>query len=292
MPSAGLRDGEAYVDLQAASPGAPRRLFLVGAEWPRVACRADVTGAQVCGYLGEPARSRVVPSAASAWQPAGLTLGPSATPFPDGEPRFATLTASPANSAHTLSFTATAGADQVFSLYARGLTTAARVGASAGALGQAVFDLSAGRVVAAPAGVAATIESWGDGVFRCAYAFDAGVGPSTYAVRLLDDAGNETFAGAGVAAVEVAGLQVDVGLGHPGSLLATDIQPADQLTFAGDDGNLPTGAPRARGCASCCRLGRASPTRRSSTSTEAAPSPIRSSSTSVVTMGCPWTTGS
>jgi hypothetical protein len=38
----------------------------------------------------------------------------------------------------------------------------------------------------------------------------------------------------------VAGLQLDVGEAYAGSLLASDSQAADQLSFAGSDGNLPT----------------------------------------------------
>jgi hypothetical protein len=239
LPSAGLRDSEAYLDLQAA-PGAPRRLYLVGADWPRVACRTDAAGVHDCGYLSEPERTRGVPGDASAWQPAALTVAATATPFADGEPRFAALAPSTVSGAHALSFTtAAAGARLVFSFFVHRVN-AARVGANAGGAGTAVFDPSAGSVVSTPAGVVATIEAWGNGIFRCTYAF-AAAGPTAFSVRLLDDAGNETFAGTGVPAVEVAGLQVDTGpLAR--SLLGADMQPADRLTFRADDGNFPTGS--------------------------------------------------
>jgi hypothetical protein len=240
LPATGLRASAAYVDLQSA-PGT-RRLFLVGPDWPRIAARTDAHGTLVRGYLSEPTRTRFVPADGSAWQPAGVVVSANSTLFADGEPRFAALAPSTASAPHALSFTATAGGTvQVFSFFAHQIT-AALVGASAGALGTAVFDLGVGRVVSAPAGVTATLEPWGDGIVRCSYAFKTVAGPAIYAVRLLDGAGNETFAGSGAPTVEVTGLQVDVELAFPGSLLGADLmQPADHLTFVADDGNLPTG---------------------------------------------------
>jgi hypothetical protein len=242
VPNAGLRDGEAYLDMQS-EVGGPRRLFLVGTEWPRVACRPDANGTRVCGYFGEPARSRAVPAAASAWLAGGLAVAMGPTAFVDGDARFSALTAAAASGTHTLSATATTGqAPQVLSFYAHSLG-AAVVGASAGGSGVAVFDVQAGRVVTQPADVAATIEPWGDGIFRCAYRFKSAGGPTTYTVHMLDDAGGDTFVGSGAPTLEVAGLQVDVNLAHPGSLLAAPTQAPDKLAFAGNPGNLPASGP-------------------------------------------------
>jgi hypothetical protein len=94
--------------------------------------------------------------------------------------------------------------------------------------------------VSAPTNGRATIEPWGDGLFRCAYVFDPDAGTVTYGVHLLDDAGSDSFPGDGTTAwVKVAGLQLDVGQAYPGSLMGSDSQAADQLTFVADDGNLP-----------------------------------------------------
>jgi hypothetical protein len=140
-----------------------------------------------------------------------------------------------------LSVASTAGSqNQVFSFFVHPVT-AARVGASGGAAGTAVFDLAAGRVVSMPAGVSASIEAWGSGVFRCSYALGGNAGPKTYAVHLLDDAGNETFAGPAAVTIEIGGLQVDDNLAVAGTLLAADPQRADRLTFVANDGYLPTG---------------------------------------------------
>jgi hypothetical protein len=242
LPTAGVRASAAYLDLQDA-PGAPRRLFLVGPDWPRVACRVDAAGAHACGYLSEPNRARGAPADPASWQAAGVTVAASNTPFPDGEPRFGALAPSTAMTTHALSNMATAGSEnQVFSFFVHRLT-AGRVGASGGVFGTAVFDLAAGRVASAPAAVTATIEDWGSDVFRCSYAFAAkgAAGTRLYSVQLLDDAGNETFAGSGAATIEIGGLQVDDNLALAGSVLAADPQRPDRLTFVANDGNLPTG---------------------------------------------------
>ena len=240
LPAAGLRGSVAYVDLQEG-PGMPRRLFLVGEDWPRIACRTDVDGMYACGYLSEPRRARNAPADPAAWQPTAVTVAASATLFPDGEPRFSALTPSSAMTTHTLSVGATAGApNQVFSFFVHRLT-AARVGASAGTFGTAVFDLAMGSAMRPNPNVTATIEAWGPDIWRCSYAVGSAVGPQTYTVQLLDDAGNATFAGAGAPTIEMGGLQVDDGLGFAGSLLAVDKQQPDHLTFVANDGNLPSG---------------------------------------------------
>jgi hypothetical protein len=242
LPAAGLRASAAYLDLWDVPTGV-RSLYLVGPDWPRVARRLDANAKIGSGYLSEPKRARGVPADATAWQPMEVAVATSATPFPDGEPRFVTLAPSTASSKHAVSITGTAGSkNQVFSFFARSVGTATFVGASAGAAGAVLFDLQAGRAVATPMGVTATIEHWGNGIFRCTYALRGLSGPQTWAVQLFDNAGNDTFAGDGTPAVEVGGLQVDDNLAFAGSLLAADPQPADHLTFVADDGNLPTGS--------------------------------------------------
>jgi hypothetical protein len=242
-PVPGLRDSAAYLDLQAQA-GAPRHLFLVGPDWPRVACRTDAAGTYDCGFLSEPQRMRGLPADPLAWQATALTLGAGAVPFLDGEPRFAALVPSTAAAGHGLSLTGAFGAArQILSVFAHADGGASRLGLSAGNAGTATFDVVAGTVVSAPAAVAATIEPWGNGVFRCAYAFDALDGPTPYAVDVLDATGAATFAGDGATpAFDVAGLQLDIGLAHTSSLLGADPEPADHLTFAADHGNLPATA--------------------------------------------------
>jgi hypothetical protein len=240
-PAAGLRDGPAYMDLQAAA-GAPRRLFLVGPDWPRVACRTDVAGAYACGFLSEPRRTRAVPAAASDWPARELTVGAGQATLADDGPAFEALVPSTTAGVHALAVMRDElPARQVFSFYARARASG-RVAVVSGTRGAAVFDLVAGAVVSAPVDVRATIEPWGDGVFRCSIAFDGAAKAVEMGVHLVDAAGAESFAGDGAtAAIEIAGLQLDVGLASAASLQVGDIQPADHLTFVGDDGNLPTG---------------------------------------------------
>jgi hypothetical protein len=241
LPKAGLRESPATVDMDL-DPTQLRRLFLVGPDWPRIACRADAAGARDCGYLSEARRQRRVPAGPSGWAATGLTINLGRAVFA-GDGLMDALIPSAAAGPHSLSFTGTfAGARQALSFFARA-EQGKRIGATAGDRGLAIFDLGAGTVVTAPAGVDASIESWRGGLFRCAYVFAPPAGPLTYGVHLLDDAGNQAFAGDGTTAwVDLAGLQLDVGQAYAGTLLAADDQAADTLTFVGNDGNFPPGA--------------------------------------------------
>jgi hypothetical protein len=229
------------------SVGGTRRLFLVGEDWPRVACRTDPMNAYDCGYLSEPARTRLVPSDPSGFTASEVTMEPLAGAFADGEASMTALVPSTAKALHTISATSSFdAAHHVFSFFARA-GNASRVGVSAGGLATAVYDVAAGQVVSTPAGVDARVEAWGDGLFRCAYGFDASPGSTTYVVQLVDPTAaapiDTPFTGdGGSRALFIAGLQVDVGLRAPGSLLAADAQPADHLVFAAGEGNLPARA--------------------------------------------------
>jgi len=245
-PRPDLRDSPAYLDLQR-SLGASRRLFLVGPDWPRVACRTDAANAHDCGYLSEPARTRFVPGDAEGFAASEVVVQGGQGPFADGESRMEALVPSPASTPHSLTTTSHFdAAHHVFSFFARA-GAASRVAVSAGGFAAAVFDVAAGIVVSAPSGVDASIEPWGDGLFRSTYGFDASPGETTYALQLLAPGASlpadPPFAGDGTtAAVFVAGFQADVGLRAPGSLLAVDAQDADRLVFAANDGNLPASA--------------------------------------------------
>jgi hypothetical protein len=245
LPSPGLRATPAYVDLQLTATG-ERLLFAVGPDWPRVACRF-AAGARTCGFLSEPHRTRFVPASALAWQASELGVVGGSGLFADGQNAMVALVPSTTTAAHTLSFSANGGAkNQVFSFFATPTGAKGRyVGAEITGFGRAVFDLVAGTVVSAPAGVGvrATIEPWGQKIFRCALAiaFPGAGATTTYAVDVLGTADAAPFAGDGASSwVLVAGLQLDAGLAYAGSLLAADVQEGDQLTFVGDDGNLPT----------------------------------------------------
>lgn len=237
---AGLRDAPAYLDLQRGA--AARHLFLVGEDWPRITCRADSAGVRDCGYLSEPRRTRWLEPAPEAWTPGALTLLGNSAPFADGEQRMIGLVPTTVATPHGLNVTGTyGGARQAFSFFARA-GQGHLLGAAVSGFDLAVFDLAAGSVVTEPPGTRASIEAWGDGLFRCALSFEPDPGPLTYELGLLDDAGSDSFAGDGASAwLHVAGLQLDVGDAYAGTLLAADMQPGDRLSFVGDDGNLPAG---------------------------------------------------
>jgi hypothetical protein len=191
--------------------------------------------------MSEPARTRLVPADPGAFTASEVTISANRGTFVDGEARMAGLIPSTANALHAISATSPFdAAHHVFSFFASA-GNASLVSVSAGGLAPVVYDVAAGSVVSAPAGVDASVEVWWTGIYRCAYAFDAGSGPTTYTVQLVNSAAiGAPFAGDGkTAAIYVAGLQVDVGLRAPGSLLAADAQPADHLVFSAADGNLP-----------------------------------------------------
>ncbi|HET6283572.1 MAG TPA: hypothetical protein VFH73_21635 [Polyangia bacterium] len=243
LPAPDLRNSVALLDMQHLA-GGPRRLFLVGPDWARIVCRTDAAGARDCGYLAEPERNRVVdPSpSASTWMASEVTVTVGDVLFVDGEQRMDTLIPSAAAARHAvirrgtfspnrqaLSFFAHAGAGRL-------------LGASVGSLGTAVYDVTSGQVVSMPANVAASIEDWGNGIFRCAYSVVPGGGALDYRVMLLNDAGAEMFAGDGMTiGAHIWGMQLDLEQGYPRSLLPANAQAAERLTFVGNDGNLPKG---------------------------------------------------
>jgi hypothetical protein len=240
LPQTGLRDAPAYLDLQRGV-SASRNLFLVGPDWPRVTCRADAAGVRDCGYLSEPKRTRWLDPRPEKWSPGELSLLSGGADFADGERGMAGLIPSTATAAHTLSVTGTyGGARQALSFFARA-EQGQLLGVSVSGHDQAVFDVATGSVVSAPGDARASIEAWGNGLFRCALSFEPDPGAATYELELLGGADAQPFAGDGKNAwLDVAGLQLDVGEAYAGSLLASASQAGDQLSFVGDDGNLPT----------------------------------------------------
>jgi len=240
LPQPGLRDSTAYLDLQRGV-SASRRLFLVGEDWPRVTCRADAAGVRDCGYLSEPKRTRWLDPLPEEWAPSELTLLAGAAIFADGEQRMTGLVPSAVTAQHSLSATGTyGGARQALSFFARA-EQGHLVGASVSGYDAAIFDLQAGGVVSEPTGAQASIEDWGDGLFRCTLSFEPDPGPLTYDLLLLDDADAQPFSGDGSNAwLHIAGLQLDVGGAYAGSLMASASQAGDQLSFVGSDGNLPS----------------------------------------------------
>ncbi len=239
LPRAGQRETPAYLDLQRGIDGA-RHLFLVGPDWPRVTCRADAAGVRDCGYLGEPERSRSIKARADAWTASELDTLPDNADFADGERRMEGLVPSSTTLRHALSVTGKfGGAQQALSFFARA-ELGQNIAVSVTGRDRAIFDVAAGSVTTAPANASASIEAWGDGLFRCSLVFTPAAGALTYELQLLGPDGAEAFAGDGKTAwLDVAGLQLDSGLAYAGSLLAVDIQAADQLSFSGTDGNLP-----------------------------------------------------
>ncbi len=243
-----LRASPAYLDLDQAD-GSGRHLFLVGEDWPRIACRSYAPTQSFCGYLSEPLRPRLPP--ASAWSATELTSVPNHSMFADGEAHMSALVASANVAPHVLSATGAFGnVKQVFSFFARA-ESGHIIGVQVSGQSEAFFDLSAvsvswpgkGTADAGPTALAATLEDWGQGLFRGQYIFTAPTALAlTYELHLLDgSAKGEPFAGDGQTPwVDVAGLQVEVAAPYAGSLIGADPQQADNLVFAANDGNVPS----------------------------------------------------
>jgi hypothetical protein len=245
MPAENLRDSAAYLDMQRTA-GGPRRIFLVGPDWPRIACRTDAAGERVCGYLAEAGRSRQIDPTAGTWIASEATVAAGNVLFIDGEQSMDAVTASAANARHTLIRSEGVPTDRnAFSFFVRA-GSSQRVGASVGSLGMAVYDLAAGSATPPnpPNGIiAATIEPWGNGIYRCGYIYEDMGGQLEHRLHLLNNAGDEIFAGDGMPVIHVAGFQLDENTAYPASLLAVGQQQPDRLTFVGNDGNLPGGGP-------------------------------------------------
>lgn len=243
LPSPGPRASSAYVDLDRPA-GTGRHLFLVGADWPRIACRSDAAGS-FCGYLSEPPRPRLVPADASGWTASELTVDASHALFADGEAHMAAVVPSANVAVHALNASAVVGTtQQVFSFYAKA-ESGHRLSVQASGQNAAVFDISA-LSASSPAPVRTKIEDWGQGLVRVAYIFDNTIaGPVTFEVHSLDTSPTgEPFAGDGQSPwVDLAGLQVEVSASYPGSLIGGAPQAADQLVFVASDGNVPKATP-------------------------------------------------
>ncbi len=239
LPRTGLRDSPAYLDLQDDGSDV-RRLFLVGPDWPRVSCRTDTAGARGCGYLAEAVRTRWLDPEPSGWAASALLVVQGQALFADGVKRMSALLPSVTNVAHSLDWAGSyGGARQVLSFFARA-ESGSYVGVTVGAHGSVVFDLTNGNVAVNQLGVTATIEPWGNGLFRCSYGFTPEMGMLGYRLDLLANPRLQPAIGDGTAFIDLAELQLDVGQAYAGSPLAAPSQPAEHLGFIADDGNLPS----------------------------------------------------
>src|SRR5580658_3408474 len=178
LPNLPLRASSAYVDLDGPA-GSGRHLFLVGADWPRIACRSDAAGS-FCGYLSEPPRPRLVPPDPSGWMASELTVDANRALFADGEDHMAALVASTNAAPHVFSASAVVGTtQQVLSFYAKA-EKGHRLGVQVSGQNEAVFDVSA-LSASSLMPVGATIEDWGQGIVRGAYIFNNAIaGPITF----------------------------------------------------------------------------------------------------------------
>ncbi len=244
LPRLDVRASAATLDLLDQGV---RRLFLVGEDWPRIACRPDGLGSRFCGYLGEATSDRAFPGATEATGWSATALGVTADQALDGY-GLATLDAlvpTAAATSHELSNSRAYGGQRLaFSFFVRAGSKSV-VGATDSSSGVALYDLAAGAVASAPSGVTAALESYGNGLFRCVYASSPPSGTVTHRVLALADAGGGTWAGDGSTVSHfVGGLEVEIGEPYPTSPMRAGARAPDRLTYEAGDGNLPSGTIR------------------------------------------------
>jgi len=108
--------------------------------------------------------------------------------------------------------------------------------------GQASFDLSNGTVISAINGATATIESVGNGWYRCTIskstisASKSGV----LAVQLLDASGNSSYTGDGTSGAFLWGAQLNIGSTAKPYFPTTDRLNVPRLTYQNGGGGCPS----------------------------------------------------
>lgn len=241
LPAPSQRDSGAYLDLEHEGV---RSLFLMGRDWPRIVCRALASGERFCGYLAEGAPVRAYDDATSAsdFVASEITVSEDASPFAEDGTRMDGLVPSAANAEHVLARGRDYGGQRLaFSFFVRA-GSSTRFAVRAGGFGLSEVDLAA-RTVSFVEDVDASLEDWGNGLFRFAYTCTPPPGNVTHAVHLRASGGASTFAGDGTtAALSIAGLQVEIGSAYPTSLAPPGNRAADRLTYVGTDGNLDPAA--------------------------------------------------
>ena len=109
----------------------------------------------------------------------------------------------------------------------------------------AVFDLSAGSVVDLGIGTTASIQSVGNGWYRCQMtATTIGTGTTLFAVLLVDSGTNTIYTGDGYSGIYIWGAQLEQGSSATSYIPTPLIYAgrASTATYKGDDGYLKTAA--------------------------------------------------
>lgn len=246
------RSSAGYLD-KVESGG--RRLYYMGAGWPRVCSRPDTSGDARTGYLSERSTLNLFTynrNISAYWSKTNCTVVGAVEPSPDPHRDEASELKETAfvSIYHVIQRGAslTDGVQYCTSLYVKPINrTEVRLAAVSAPTAYAFFVLSgAGSIGTTSATDDQGVEQLDDGWYRIWIVFTASGTASRQMQLIVADTGeNLSYNGVlGQASVQVFGGQTE-DAACPSSLILTEAsavtRTADVLTYVGDDGNVPAG---------------------------------------------------
>lgn len=225
-----------------------RKLYQVGAGWPRSCSRADSsTGRVLKGYLAEQTVQNVIVQSYAfdtTWAATNATVPTTSVICPDGIARTTSTlhedaTAGDAHYIQTNAVAVTSGATWVMSVFVKAANRDwVQIGCNALNTGNCYFDLTNG-VVGTVSGTNAVggMEYWGNGWYRCWVSSDASsTSNSLPALICASDDATNVFDGANQDSTYIFGMQYELGT-YPTSYVPTTTaavtRNADVLTYVG-----------------------------------------------------------
>jgi hypothetical protein len=258
-PNAATRTGTAMLDKVTSGV---RRMFTVGPNWvPRLVRRQELVGGEIInGPVVESARTNVLLQSETldnaSWTKLSSTVTANAAAAPDGSTNSDAVIADATTSQHGVSQAVTlAVAAYVYSGWAlKGDRNFVFLENTTVAGAQTWFNLATGAIGTVGVGVSqATIEAWGNGLFRCSIRFTGTAAAHTLQASFATSDNTTTFAGDAVTASGfLFGMQCESGADHASTYIPTTTasatRSAEVLTYVGSDGNVAATGPTTLTC--------------------------------------------